>query len=87
MFLLVCGIKFGKAKQKVVALVATTLKTLISIAKTNGRIAGRKCYAGNINYFLWNVLVHISPEVNKKGAQPKPRTENRKLQLLLHKLN
>ena len=42
-------IKFGKTKQIVVALVATTLKALLSVAKTNGRLAGYKFYTGNID--------------------------------------
>ena len=45
-------IKFGETKQKVVALVATTLKALLSIAKTNGRFSGHKFYAGNIDNFF-----------------------------------
>ena len=53
--------KFGKAKQIVVALIATTLKALLSVAKTNGRVTRREFYAGNIDYFFWNTLAHISP--------------------------
>ena len=45
-------IKFGKTKQKVVALVATALKALLSVTKTNVRLSGRKFYAGNIYYLF-----------------------------------
>ena len=55
------GIKFRKTKQMVVTFVATALKALLSVAKTNGRLPGHKLYAGNIHYFLLNVLAHISP--------------------------
>ena len=79
-------IKFRKTKQIVVTFVATTLKVLLSVAKTNGRLSGRELYAGNIDYLFWNIVVHIYPlSAYKKGARPKPRTENRKLRLLLHK--
>ena len=53
--------KFGKAKQIVVARIATTLKALLSVAKTNGRLARREFYAGNIDYFFWNTFTHITP--------------------------
>ena len=36
-FLFDLNIKFRETKQKVITLVATTLKTLIAIAKANGR--------------------------------------------------
>ena len=45
-------LKFRKTKQKVVALVATTLKALLAVAKTNGRLSGREFYAGNVYYFF-----------------------------------
>ena len=51
-FFFVFQIKFGKTKQIVVALVATTLKALLSVAKTNSRLSGRKFYACNINYLF-----------------------------------
>ena len=81
-------LKFRKTKQKVVALVATTLKALFSVAKTNGRLSGRKLYTGNIDYLFWNIIVHIYPlSAYKKGAPQKERTEKMlPLQLLSHEL-
>ena len=67
-------LKFGKTKQIVVTFVATTLKALLSVAKANGRLSGRKLYAGNIDYPFLDIFAHISPINIQKGAQPKPRT-------------
>ena len=64
-------IKFRKTKQIVVALVATTFKTLLSVAKTNGRLSGRKFYAGNIDNLFRNMLAHIFFYQHKKVRQPK----------------
>ena len=64
------GVKFGKTKQIVVALVATTRKALLPVAKTNIRLSGRKLYAGNINDLSWNILAHNIPPVSKK-VRPK----------------
>ena len=76
LILLLFWIKFGKTKQKVVALVATTLKVLLSVAKTNGRLSGGEFYAGNIYYLFENIFTHtVCASAYKKGAQPKPRTE------------
>ena len=50
LILLFFGIKFGETTQKVIALVATTFKPLLSVAKTNSRLSGRKFCAGNIYY-------------------------------------
>ena len=55
------GIKFRKTKQIVVTFVATTLKALFSVAKTNSGFSGRKFYAGNIYYPFLNILTHIFP--------------------------
>ena len=55
------NIKFGKTKQKVITLVATTLKTLLAVTKTNGRVSRRKLNTGNVHDLFLNVLVHISP--------------------------
>ena len=52
--------------QKVITLVTTTLKALLSIAKTNGRLSGCQFYAGNIDNLFWNILAHISPYQHKK---------------------
>ena len=57
---------FGVTNQEVVALVATTLKALPSVSKANGRLAGRKLYAGNIYYLFFNILTHISSYQHKK---------------------
>jgi hypothetical protein len=64
------GVKFRKTKQIAVALVATTRKALLSVAKTNIRLSGRKLYAGNINDLSWNILAHNIPPVSKK-VRPK----------------
>ena len=69
-------IKFGKTKQIVVALVATTLKAQLSVAKTNIRLSGHKLYAGTIDYPFLNILVHISPyqhikKVRNRSHAPK----------------
>ena len=55
------NIKLGKTKQKVITLVATTLKTLLAVTKTNGRVSRRKLNTGNVHDLFLNVLVHISP--------------------------
>ena len=54
-------IKFRKTKQVIVTLVATALKALLSVAKTNVRRSRRKFYAGDIDYLFLNILTHISP--------------------------
>ena len=54
-------IKFGKTKQKAITLVATTLKTLLTVTKANGRFSRRKLNIGNVYDLFLNVLVHISP--------------------------
>ena len=54
-------IKFRKTKQKVITLVATTLKALFPVAKTNGAFSGCMLYAGNIDCPFRNILTHISP--------------------------
>ncbi len=59
-FFFVFRIKFGETKQIVVALVATTFKALLSVAKTNGRLSGQKFYAGNIYHSFLNDFYHIS---------------------------
>ena len=64
-------IEFRITKQIVVTFVATTLKALQSVPKTNGGVTGRKLYAGNIDFSFWNRFAHISPYQNKKVRQPK----------------
>ena len=55
------NIKLGKTKQKVITLVATTLKILLAVTKANGRVSRRKLNTGNVYDLFLNVLVHISP--------------------------
>ena len=55
------NIKFGKTKQKVITLVATTLKTLLTVSQANGRSSRRKLNTGNIYDLFLTILVHISP--------------------------
>ena len=76
------GIKFGKTKQVVVTLVATTFKALFSVAKTNGRLSWREFYASNINNLFWNMLAHISSYQHTKSAPTEvsaPKNANSKL--------
>ena len=66
------NIKFGKTKQKVITLVATTFKTSLAIPKTSGRFSRRKFNTANVYDLFLNVLIHIFlPTAYKKGAQPK----------------
>ena len=80
LILLFFGIKFGETTQKVIALVATTFKALLSVTKTNGRLSGHKLYTGNICYPFLNILAHISPyqHIKKCGYRSKPH-QKRKL--------
>ena len=64
-------IKFGKTKQIVVTFIATTLKTLLSVTKTNSRLSRHKFYAGNIYYSFLNIFAHTSPVNIQKVRQPK----------------
>ena len=75
-FFFVFWIKFGKTKQKIVAFIATALKSLFSIAKANGSISGHKLCAGNIKYSFLNILAHIFPlsaykKVRNRSRAPK----------------
>ena len=83
------GIKFRETKQIVVALVATTFKALLSVAKTNGRLSGCKFYVGNIYYLSWYIIiVHIfSPQHIKKCAPKGTHRKNASPRMLLHKLS
>ena len=51
-FVIVFWIKFRKTNKIVVTFIATTFKTLLSVAKANGRLSWHKFYAGNIYYFF-----------------------------------
>jgi len=71
LILLFFGIKFGETTQKVIALVATTFKPLLSVTKTNGRLSGHKFYAGNIYYLFENILTHTFPSSAYKKVHPR----------------
>ena len=71
LILLFFGIKFGETTQKVIALVATTFKALLSVTKTNGRLSGHKFYAGNIYYLFENILTHTFPSSAYKKVHPR----------------
>ena len=58
--------KFGKTKQKEIALITTALKALLSVAKTNGRLSRCKLNTGNVYNLFLNVLIHILPPSAKK---------------------
>ncbi len=60
-FFIVFWIKFRKTNKIVVTFIATTFKTLLSIAKANGRLPGHKLYTGSIYCPFGNILAHISP--------------------------
>jgi hypothetical protein len=81
-FFFVSNIIFGKTKQKPVTLIAAAFKAFLSVAAANVRLSRRKLNAGNVYDLFRNVLFHISPISIQKGAQPKPRTEKRKLQVV-----
>ena len=57
-------IKFGKAKQEVVAFVATTLKPLFSVAETSGRFSGYEFDACNICYCFFECSCSYNPLIN-----------------------
>ena len=55
---LVFWIKLWKTKQIVVTFVTTTLKALLSVAKTNRGLSGREFCAGNIYHLFNNNFTH-----------------------------
>ena len=55
------NIKFGKTKQKVITLITTTLKTLLTVTRANGRVSRCKLNTDTVYDLFLNVLVHISP--------------------------
>ena len=75
------SIKFRETKQKIVAFIATAYKALLTIAKTNQRLSGRKLYTGNVYYFFWNFLHHIPLSAYKKVRNQScaPKNANSKL--------
>ncbi len=62
------NIKFRKTKQKVITLVAATLKTLLAVAKANGRFSRRKLNASNVYDLSLSVLIHMLPHYQKRCA-------------------
>ena len=60
------NIKFWETKQKVITFVTTPLKTLLSVAKTNGRPSGCKFYAVNIYDLSLSILIHMLPHYHIK---------------------
>ena len=71
LFYFIFRIILGKTKKIIVTFIATTLKTLLSVTKTNSRLSGHKFYAGNVYYLFLNILAHISPTNIQKVRQPK----------------
>ena len=77
------GVEISKTKQIVVALVATTLKALLAVAKTNGRLSGREFYAGNVYYLFFNIFIHISPYWHIKKVRNRSHAPKKHKPLLL----
>ena len=83
---LIFWIKFRKTKQIVVTFIATTLKTLLSVTKTNSRLSGHKFYTGNIYYSFLNIFAHISPiNIQKRCATEATHPKKHKPLLLRNK--
>ena len=68
-FLFAFRVKVGQTKHKIVTLVATTLKVLLTVAKANGRFSRCKLNTGNVYDLFLNLLIHISPIGIKKGSR------------------
>ena len=62
-FFFVFLIKFRKTKQIVVALIAATLKALLSVAKTNGRLSGRNSIP-LISITFFEIFLLIYPPIS-----------------------
>ena len=62
------GIKFGKTKQIVVALIATALKAPLTVTKANRRSSRCKLNIGNIYDFFINIFTHVFPHNIKRCA-------------------
>ena len=75
-FFFIFRISFGKTKQIVIALVATTFKIMLAVAKTNVRFSGCEFYAGDIDNLFRNTHINILL-TNKKCANRSQRTEKR----------
>ena len=71
LILLLFGIKFGKTKQIVVALVATTPKALLTVTQTSVRLAGSDFCAGNIYHLFGNIFTHTFTLSAYKKCAPK----------------
>jgi len=75
-FFFVFFIEFGETKQEEIAFVATTLKALLSVAKTNGRFSGRQLDAGYIRFLFLNVHINVFSHLYiKKCANRSQRTK------------
>lgn len=61
------GLKFRVTKQIIVAFVATALKALLPVAKTNGRLSGSKLYSGNVYYLFLTLFTHNIPQKTKSA--------------------
>ena len=83
LILFACWIKFGETTQKVIALIATTFKTLFSVAKTNGRLAGCEFYAGNIYHFFGNVFTHTFTSLAYKKVRSKRNAPKKCIPLIV----
>ena len=67
-FFIVFWIKFRKTNKIVVTFIATTFKTLLSVAKANGMLSWHKFYAGNVYYLFLIILAHIFSHQHIKSA-------------------
>ena len=63
------NIKFWETKQKVITLVATTIKTLTAVAKANGRFFRRKLNTGNVYDLALSILIHMLPHYDIKKVR------------------
>ena len=77
------GIKFRETKQIVVALVATTFKALLSVAKTNSRLSGRELYTGDIYHLFGNMFTHTFTSSAYKKVRPKRNALKKCLPLIV----
>ena len=76
-------IKFRKAKQIVVALIAAAFEAIFSFAKANGRISGREFYTGNIYSLFDNNFTHTFPPLAYKKVRPKRNAPKKCIPLIV----
>ena len=76
-------IKQGKTKSKIVTLIATTHKALLSIAKANGRLSGRKFYAGNIYHLFGKIFTHTFASSAYKKVRSKRNAPKKCIPLIV----